>query len=206
MFVLPNKVIAFDVESTGLVPAYDHPLSMSAIVFEDGEPTGEVFQRKMYPGMRAKMSFEALEVQGGSIKDNREAMAQYLERVFPDDAISAKECLVQFAEWTISNGFNVLPVVAQKAEFDWGFFNEKLCINRSVHVGNVLSPMWICTKTLASHLSPDKSSKSLDSLCAFLGIEGRSTTAHDSYEDALKCGEVYFALKKQWEAKTQGVK
>ncbi len=203
---LPDRILALDFETSGLVPAYDHPLSLTAIVFDDGEPTGEKFTRKMTPGVKCKMSFEALEVQGGSIKDNREAMAKYLERVFPDDAITAKECLVQLAEWTISNGFNTLPVVAQKAEFDWGFYTEKLCINRSVHAGNVLSPIWICTKTLACHVSPDKSGKSLDALCGFLGIPGRSTTAHDSEEDALKCGEVYFALKKLWDAKNPGIK
>lgn len=200
---LPNKILAVDFETSGLIPAYDHPLALSCVVFDNGEPTGEIFTRKIQMSDRGKISIEALSVQGANAKGMREALGEELMRIFPDDAITAKECLVELQEWTHSNGFNTLPCVAQKASFDWGFFEEKLLINRSVHVGNVLSPIWICTKTLACHVSPDKSKKDLNSLCAYLGVPKRESEKHDSYEDAVICGRVYFALKTLLENKTK---
>lgn len=192
MIRLPNHILSADFETTGIVPAYDHPTALSVVEFIDGEPTGAVFTRKLVPGVKAKISIEALMVQGMKVGD---ALKETLEKLFPEDAITAKECMGQLTKWTHDNNLNHVPVVAQKASFDWGFFCEKLEINRSVHMGDALSPLWICTKTLACHLWPDKTSKSLDNILIALGLEPRRSAGHDAQEDAIKCGEAYFGMR-----------
>lgn len=203
MMYLPNSVLSIDFETTGLIPNYDYPTSFSAVVFDEGEPTGDVFTRKIVPGDKAKISLEALMVQGLDLKSEgfRDRLTETIKDLFPDNAVTAKECMEDFAKWSTGSGYNLLPNVAHMASFDWPFFEQKLAINRSVHLGNALSPIWICTKALACHLWPDKAAKNLDSVLLALGLPKRDSMGHDSLEDAVKCGQAYFGLKKLLEAK-----
>ena len=190
---LPNKIIACDFETTGLNPGYDHPTSISCVVMEN-DVILDQFSRCIMPGDKCKLSLEALAVQGVSMKNAREAIQNELERIFPDDAITAKDCLIQLREWTKTNGYDKLPVVAQNAPFDWGFFSEKLLINRSAHNHDVFGPVWICTIALSGHALPDAKKRNLDALLDATGYPARSGK-HDSLSDAMWCGKVYFGLK-----------
>ncbi len=190
---LPSRVICCDFESTGTVPAYDHPTSLSCVVMEDGLVI-DSFTRAIMPGDKCKLSLEALAVQGASMKNARESIEKELKRIFPDDAITAKDCLIQLREWTKANGHDKLPVVAQNAPFDWGFFSEKLLINRSAHNHDVFGPVWICTIALSGHALPDAKKRNLDALLESVGLPPRPQ-AHNSLSDATSCGHLYFKLK-----------
>lgn len=195
----PRKVVAIDFETTGLVPQYDSPLSLDAVIFEDGEPTGEALSLKILPSMKAKFSLEAWNVQTG-IEDKLDidAMTKSLMKMFPEDAVSAREAMAQVVEWCRDTGAHDIPNVAQRASFDWGFYHEKLEAFTSVK-GCGFSPWWICTKTLARRVFPDIKPKetSLNALSIALGLGGRTAQGHDSKEDAILCGRIYFALLKE---------
>lgn len=201
----PDRVIALDFETTGLVPAYDHPTSLSAIVFEAGEPTGEMLSLKIQPSVKAKISLEAVAVQGGQDVFNADLLAAKIAELFPADAISARDAFVELAKWSQEVDAKNTPVVAQKASFDWGFYDERIANWSSVTKGCVLCPMWICTKTMARLVMPDLPKVSLANIALAVGIEADPKKQHESTYDALLCGHVYYRLKALLEKPTEPV-
>lgn len=194
---LPDRVIAVDFETTGLIPAYDHPTSFSAVVFEGGEPTGEMLAMKIMPGLKAKLSLEALAVQGGDDVFNPELLSAKIAELFPSDAISARDAFLTLYEWGKTVDAVNTPVVAQKASFDWGFYDEKISNWSSVTKAAVLCPVWICTKTLARAVFPDAKSVSLAMIASAVGLEVETGRQHEATYDALLCGHVYYRLKER---------
>lgn len=196
---LPTRIIAIDFETTGLVPMYDYPTSLDAIVFEDGEPTGEAFSVKMAADPKTKISIEAFCVQSGGtdILQDVDGMAKAISRLFPPDGVARGEAMHKFALWAKSVGAFETPNVAHKADFDWAFYEQKMAINSSQYKGTVLSPVWICTKTMARRVIDDRVRHlSLSTVATHLGIEHDKAETHDSRYDAELCGRVYFGLKK----------
>jgi len=190
----PMRIVAVDFETTGLVPAYDSPTSLDAVVFEDGEPTGEVFSRKLIPSLNSKFSLKSIAVQVGEDCFSVDKLAESLLKVFPPDAISARQAMIELAEWVNETGVTFTPVVAQRAYFDWGFYGQWLASNTTAYKRG-LSPVWICTKTMARLLDPKSKDMGLSALAAVYGIEMDRTAGHDSQIDALVCGKVYYRLR-----------
>lgn len=201
----PSRVIALDFETTGLIPAYDSPTSLSAIVFDDGEPTGEMFSVRIQPSMKCKLSLEALAVQGGEEAFNPDTLAAKIAELFPKDACTAREAFVMLQQWGQTVDAARTPVVAQKASFDWGFYDEKIANWSSVTKAAVLSPVWICTKTMARLAMPDMPKVNLASIAVACGIEVETRKQHESTYDALLCGHVYFKLKAMLEGTREPV-
>lgn len=202
---LPSRIIAVDFETTGLVPAYDHPTSFSAIVFEDGEPTGEMLSMKIQPGLKAKLSLEALAVQGGEEAFNPSTLAAKIAELFPEDAYTARDAFVALHQWGQTVNAARTAIVAQKASFDWGFYDEKLANWSSVTKEAVLGPVWICTKTLARVAFPNLPKVNLAAIATACGIEVEAKRQHESTYDALLCGNVYFRLRDMLQAPTAPV-
>ena len=192
----PNRVIAIDMETTGLVSNYDAPTSLDAIVFEDGEPTGEAFSVKIKPHLRCKLTLEAFAVQiGGEEKFSGDELGNAIARLFPDDALWPKDAMTKFGLWATEVGATNIPNVAHRADFDWSFYQEKLACYTSVY-RNCLSPFWICTKTMA-RMANMKGAKTygLKETATLCGLQFDAQALHDSKVDALICGHVYYRLK-----------
>lgn len=192
----PDKIVSIDFETTGLVAAYDSPTSLDAIVFESGEPTGEALSLKIRPALRTKLSLEAFAVQaGGESAFDPDKLGEHLARIFPPDAVDAKQAMIVLAEWAGDVGAHLIPNVAQRASFDHAFFDEKLGCFTSVYKDHPLSPIWICTKTMGRLAFPELTKPSLSALATAVGIECDPRLQHESKYDALLCGHVYFRLK-----------
>lgn len=200
---LPNRILALDCETTGLNSMYDFINAISIVELVDGELTGNVFTRKVRPSSKLKVSLEALQVQGLDIEADSfdpselvEKLTAQLSGLFPVNAIPALQAATELQEWTTTNGLNQVPVVAHHSSFDHAFYNDKLNNTRAkAIIGNALSPVWICTKTLACHVWPDKHKKDLNSCLVATGIPPRESQGHDAAEDAVKCGQLYFKLR-----------
>lgn len=200
---LPNRILALDCETTGLNSMYDFINAISVVEMIDGELTGNVFSRKVRPSAKLKVSMEALQVQGLDLESDSfdpeqfvEQLTNQLSNLFPVNSIPALQASMELQLWTTSNGLNRLPVVAHHASFDHAFYNDKLNNTRAkAIIGNALSPIWICTKTLACHVWPDKHKKDLNACLAATGIPPRESLGHDAAEDAVKCGQLYFKLR-----------
>lgn len=194
MIKYPNRVISIDCETTGLVPNYDCITSFDAWEFKDGEPTGEHLSLKIQPSIRTKLSLEAFAVQGGEGCFSVEGIARTLERLFAPDAISQIEAMARIELWCKGIGAFHIPNVAQRASFDWSFFDEQL---GRYAKGFSFCPLWICTKAMSRAAFPHlEKAASLGQIASLLEIEHDKTMQHDSCYDALLCGRVYFGLKK----------
>jgi DNA polymerase III epsilon subunit-like protein len=199
---LPRRVLALDCETTGLNSMYDYINSITAVEFVDGELTGKVFSKRIKPDAKMKISVEALKVQGLELNAEdfdsvafAEKVGYEIARLFPPHAIPALDAAIEFQKFTTENDLNHVPVVAHMASFDHAFYDSKLNNAKAKDLfGHALSPVWICTKTLACHLWPDKSPKKLDVCLAAVGLPPRESEGHDSAEDAIKCGQLYFRL------------
>ena len=200
---LPNRILALDCETTGLNSMYDFINAISIVEMIDGELTGNVFTRKVRPSAKLKVSMEALQVQGLDVDADSfdpeefvQKLTSQLSNLFPVNSIPALQAATELQEWTTENGLNRVPVVAHHASFDHGFYNDKLNNTRAkVILGNALSPIWICTKTLACHVWPDKHKKDLNTCLVATGLPPRESQGHDAAEDAVKCGQLYFKLR-----------
>jgi len=193
MIHLPERVIAVDFETTGLVSAYDSPMGFAAVLFDGGTPTGERYTVRITPSSRTKISIEALGVQAGVNPGH--ALAQHVAKLFPEDAVTTQEAVKGLADWSKGVDGENLPCIAQKASFDWAFYSDSFLRCTTAYTVPPLGPVWICTKSLARLLDPKARSVSLDALAVAYGLEGRQATGHDAMEDAVLCGRVYFALR-----------
>jgi DNA polymerase III epsilon subunit-like protein len=201
----PNRVVAFDCETLGLNAMYDALTSVAAVVFEDGEPTGDHFVRVVAPDYtKLKVSMEALNVQGRMFTAtgelDREALIAAVERIFPEGAPSSKQVMSELTEWARGVGAWDLPNVAHHASFDLGFYDAKLSCNTTVF-RKALSPIWICTKKMAMAAELKGSKKfGLQETAMLLEIPFEPLATHNAQYDAELCGRVYFGLKAHLEA------
>lgn len=183
------KVLSIDVETSGLIPAYDFITQIGAVVMEDGEVVSEPFYTRVQPDWeKFKISVKAAEVQVGGMEGFVDWIAELKA------APVMLEVAKSFSAWTESVGAISLPNIAYKADFDWPFLENKLFSYKSVFKTPSLSPMWICVLNMArTHFKGTLPNNALDSVVAAFGID-IERSGHDALQDAILCGKVFHAL------------
>lgn len=190
----PEKIVAVDIETTGLNSTYDFITMFSAVIMTKDGIEGEPFYTRVSPDFdRFKISPSALAIQVGDIatEEGAKNVAEWLHGLM--QAPPAGDVAKEFAKWSEANHANRYPVVAHKADFDMAFFKARIECFRSAFPVPPLSPVWIDTLALAKIKRYGKRGYTLDDCLLREGLEGRSIH-HDALQDAMKAGELYFAL------------
>lgn len=192
------KVVALDLETSGLSSQYDQILQIGAVVMDDGEIVGTPFYERIRPFEKFKVSLEAAGAQIGSPEDPDFGtnLGAWLSGLMA--APTSRDVFIKMLEWSESLGLESVPVVAHNAGFDKGFFSQWRNLYRVATAGSpVLGPTWICTMELAMTKRAELGIKKfgLDVVAAALGLPARSD-AHDALQDAILCGQAYYQLIK----------
>lgn len=196
MNTYPSTYIAVDFETTGLSSQYDSPTALALVMFEGGEPTGEMCHVRIKPSIKTKLSLEAYAVQSGGIEAfDPDKVADAIRKLFPADAMPMTEAMTEVAKWCKEVGAPHIPNVAQKASFDWAFWDDKMMLCTKSYSGSVLSPAWYCTKAMARAVWPDMKSVSLAPIAIACGLEAETGRQHEAVYDAILCGKVYWKLR-----------
>lgn len=156
--------VAFDFETTGLLPAVDRIVELGAVRFGIGREVAD-FNELANPGI--PISADASRVSG--ITSDMLLGKSPVEIVLP-----------RFMEFV---GTAIL--VAHNAEFDTGFLRAEL---QRAGLPTVQNPI-IDTQVLAQKAFPGKKSYSLQNLVEMLGIP--ANTAHRARDDARQCMKVF---------------
>lgn len=186
------KILALDIETTGLIPDYDYITQFACVIMEDGEVI-DAFHTRISPDIeRFRISAGALTVQVGDFTKETDRVAAWLRGLF--DAPDAKTASQMIAKWAHGKGTEWLPVVAHNAQFDWSFIWKRITCHRTIFsLEPVFGSTWIDTVTLARITDPGKRSYKLDDVSARLGLDSRPAE-HDALQDAILAGKVYHAL------------
>lgn len=192
----PRRIVALDIETTGLSSQYDKMRQIAAAVMEDGEVVGDPFYT--YVGCdprKMSLKLEALEVTCGDVttEDGAAKLRAWIMQGL--EAPQPPEVATQFAAWSDMTEAWKHPVVAHNAHFDHGFIGQWCFNNRARFRVPPLSPVWICTLTLSQWLHKDAKGHGLDDVCARLGLAQRPQ-AHDALQDAVLAGAAYHLLTK----------
>lgn len=190
----PRRIVAIDIETTGLSPQYDKMRQIAAVVMEDGQAVAEPFYS--YVGCdprKMSLKLEALEVTCGDVTTEDGAAKLRAWIIQGLEAPAPPEVATQFAAWSDLVGAWDLPVVAHNAHFDHGFIGQWCFNNRARFRVPPLSPVWICTLTLSQGLYPNDKGHGLDDVCKRLGLAQRPDV-HDALQDALLAGAAYHAM------------
>lgn len=171
------KIVATDIETTGLDPIKNEIIELGFVIFDD--KTFKVYGQynfKIKPEHIETAHPKALEVNGYNPKEWK-------------DAISLKEALMFFTQATDKATF-----LAHNVSFDWSFIDTSL--NR-LGIKHTLNYHRLDTLSIAwAKLPHDKvHSFSLKTLCTYLGIEPEDKI-HRAVNGAIKCYEVYRELMK----------
>ena len=194
--LFPSRIIALDLETTGLSPMYDYITQIGAVVMEDGVPTEQTFFHNVQPNLsKYKISGEALSVQVGDMEDEdfAEKAAVWLQSL--KDRPSAKEVAEKLSDWCYKVNAWDIPVVAHNAAFDHSFINGWSFSYRGAFY-DWLSPVWIDTKEMAAKVIGRGGNYGLDAVCARYEITKR-TGGHNDLQDAILCGQVYAKLREE---------
>ena len=192
----PTKVLAVDVETTGLNSQFDYITQIGAVIMEDGNIVGEPFYSRIQPNLKkAKISLEALEAQSGDITtpEGFKAATDLMQAWV--DAPPAKEVAALFAEWL---GTNPPPTVAFNAGFDLGFLSQWIFQQKAAFKNALLSPITICPMVMAKQRYPGGKQYNLDAVSVLCSLPQRPA-AHDALQDAILAGQQYFILKNELE-------
>ncbi len=193
--ILPSRILALDLETTGLSSQYDYISQIGAAVMENGECLGIPFYSEVQPNLsKFKISLEALAIQTGDIRDKKgqKEAAEWFAKIF--DFPEPKQVAKDFRDWLVANDAKHLPVVAHNASFDYAFLNQFQFNNRLVFgKEQFLSPVWIDTIALAKWAIPGGDSYSLDAVLCALRLPPRPGH-HDALQDALLAGRAYDLL------------
>lgn len=204
---LPERIVAIDFETTGLVPNYDSITSVALAYMDKGDVL-DAWYCKVKPSMNSKFSLAALSVQTGEFSGTPEEMAEVARNITTmfDGAFDGGEMAEQFRAFSAKHDLIHVPVVSHVAAFDKGFYDQRVLCFKSIFRHPPLSPLWICTKELASIVFADPRIKlSLDSVLLHLGMGGRNSHVHGAMEDAILAGKVYDRLRVGYELKFGGV-
>lgn len=186
------KILAIDVETTGLSPDYDYITQFGCAIMEDGEVL-DAFHTRISPDIeRFRISAGALTTQVGNFAKEPAKVADWLSGLFAaPDAKTASEML---AAWAQGKGTELLPVVAHNAQFDWLFIYKRLTCHKTIfNLTPVFGATWIDTVTVARLADPGKRSYNLDAVAERLGLDSRPAE-HDALQDAILCGKVFAKL------------
>lgn len=189
------KILAIDLETTGLSPDYDYVTQIACAIMEDGAVV-DAFHTRVSPDIeRFRISAGALTTQVGDFAKESAKVADWLSGLFA--APTAKEASEMLAEWAQGKGTELMPVVAHNAQFDWSFIWKRITCHKTIFsLTPVFGATWIDTVSLARITDPGRRTYNLDDVAARLGLEGRPS-AHDAMQDAILAGQVYFALTSQ---------
>lgn len=191
---LPERVLALDVETSGLVSRYDQITEIGCAVMEGGAVQSDPFQSRVRLAASQKISLDALAVQAGDLEDWKQ-IGKSLKALY--DAPQAKDVVQELASWSELTGAKDLPVVTYNAAFDWSFVAEKFGAFSSIGGHAMFSPVWICAMVLFTRVVPGKRAN-LDLACRTLGIpEREGELGHSALQDAIKAGQVYEACRQR---------
>lgn len=191
---MPRRVLAFDVETTGLIAEYDYVTEIGAAVMKDGEIIGEPLQVKVAAGDRAKIAVGAFTANAGDMTAfDVEEIARRIKAYL--SGIPALDATRQFVEWCGRNQVDSLPMVAWNAEFDLSFYSRKILSYTSAWQVPPVSPVTICVMRMFQAAMKDKKAASLDVAAMLYGLAPRAKTdGHSALQDAIYAGIIYHKL------------
>lgn len=191
---LPSRIVAFDVEASGLVAKYDQITELAAVIMEDGEVDGTPFQSRIKLRATQKISLEVLGLQFGALEEWK-SVGRALKALY--DAPEPATVVSDFAAWAQIEEARHLPNVAWNASFDYGFYREMFGAFTNTLGGAILSPCWICAMDLFKHTFTDAKRANLNAACVALGVTKREEDqGHSALQDAILAGNCYFAIRK----------
>lgn len=192
----PNRIIALDLETTGLNAQFDYITQIAAVVMEDGEIVGLPFYSRVQPSLdKFKVSLGALAVQCGDLltDEGQAEAAGWFKAML--EAPAPREVALEFVKWLESVEGHKHPVVAHNAAFDMGFMSQFVFQQRTAFgKAQKLCPLVIDTLSLSRLAMPGGASYGLDGVLLACGLNERPG-AHDALQDAILCGQVYFKLR-----------
>lgn len=170
-----SKIVAVDLETTGLDPLKHEIIELGFVIFDD--KTFKVygqFNLKIIPEHIERASKKALEVNGYDPKDW-------------DDAIPLHQALTFFAQAT-----DKATLVAHNVAFDWSFLDVAF---NGLGIKNTLNYHKLDSLSIAwAKIDHQKLfSWSLKTICTYLGLEPEPKV-HRAVNGAIKCYEVYKKL------------
>ncbi len=173
------RFVAFDLETTGTVPAVDQIVEIGAVRYLNGEVEA-TFSTLVDP--RQSIPAGASAVNG--ITDDMVAGKPYIETLL--------DALAEFCE--------DLPVVAHNAPFDAQFLTS------AIKKYETSSPRGVILDTLpmARKVFPGLANYKLGTLVQHLKIE--SGTFHRAEEDAIYCGKLFLEIVKKIADPHEGVR
>lgn len=196
---LPSRILALDVETSGLVAKYDQITEIAACVMEDGKVEGEPFCSRIRLRPSTKISLEVLALQFGAFRSDGDGwrdIGRSLKKMY--DAPEPKTVVGDFFNWTILEDARDLPVVAFNASFDYGFYREMFGAFTTIAHGSILSPTWICAMEVFKRAFPDAKKANLNAACIALRIAAREEEqGHSALQDAILAGRVYFESRQR---------
>lgn len=166
-----KSYIAFDVETTGLNPEQDEVIEIGALKVREGKVA-----ERFIEFIRPSSSISPFVTRLTGITDDMVCNARSRKEVITD--------FLDFCEDDILIGHNVL--------FDYSFIKTG-----AASAGLPFEKNGIDTLKIARRALPDLSSKSLESLCEYYGIQNNS--AHRAYHDALATAKLYQTLAHYFE-------
>lgn len=167
-----KSYIAFDIETTGLNPAENEIIEIGALKVRDGKVV-----RRFMEFIRPLSPIPPFITGLTGITNEMVADSRCREDVIRD--------FLSFCEDDILIGHNI--------SFDYSFIKTG-----AVSEGLSFEKQGIDTLKIARQVLPGLSSKSLESLCSYYGIQNNS--AHRAYHDALATAKLYQTLAHYFEA------
>jgi len=167
-----NRFIAFDVETTGLIPEKDAIIEFAALLFVDGQPT-ERLTFLCDPGEPIPLEIEQLT-----------GIKQAMVSGQPPFKTHTAEVLDFFGD---------LPLVGHNIGFDLAFLREHLRkpSGRRVKIANPLYDTASLSQTFLFFLTNHR----LSTIAEYYGYSARG--AHRAETDTLNCGRIFIDLIKE---------
>jgi len=181
------RVVALDVETTGL-NAWDDRVVQLAFVEFDEDICVSKWSTLVDPGFPIPQ--KASEING-----------------ITDLQLSAAKPFSDIAKAFV-DGVGETPLVAHNAEFDKKFIVLECARTAGVDAAKIVHATWLDTHILARAISKagryDKGYR-LKDLAERLELGWDDSLAHDALYDAVKCGEVFHALRKWLPTEIDGI-
>lgn len=186
------KILALDLETTGLSPDYDYITQLAVAIMEDGQVL-DAFHVKVRPDMeRFRISAGALTAQVGNFVNEPIKTADWLTALF--SAPEPGDAWGQLVKWATGKQTHLLPVVAHNMAFDHGFVHKRvLCFKTVFGLEPVFGATWVDTLTMAKIADPGKRSYALDACLERVGLPARPAE-HDAMQDAILAGQLHHKL------------
>lgn len=187
----PRRVLAVDVETTGLNSQFDYITQIGAVIMEDGNIIGDPFYSRIAPNLaKAKLSLEAIAVQSGDLTTEEGFDAAVALMKAWTTSPSAKDVALEFATWM---GDDSPPLLAFNAAFDTGFLSQWHFQQKAAFRSAYFSPITVDPMQLAKRIYPGGKSYNLDAVLVLCGLPPRPK-AHDALQDAILAAQCYFIL------------